>query len=95
MAKDIQPVSLSDSLVAKEPFDETDLESDDYTFASTMRGFVISNDHASDALTFTIGADIYTVEAGEVFSEEFADFTVVTVTSAGTLDFRAYGLGVR
>jgi hypothetical protein len=59
-------------------------------FSKPMNGFVIANDGGSD-LTFTIGPDTFTVKANEVFTESFAPFTSVTVTT--TVPFRAYGLG--
>ncbi|NOU98474.1 fibronectin type III domain-containing protein [Paenibacillus planticolens] len=72
--------------LAKEPFSgSANLAKE---FASKMSGFVISNDGNAD-ITFTIGGDTYTVKAGEVFEEEFAPFTTVTITS--TVAFRAYG----
>lgn len=73
---------------AKEPFNGS--ANTTKTFAQSMRGFVISNDGASD-LTFTIGTATFTVKAEEVFSESFASFTQVTVTT--TVAFRAYGRG--
>jgi chitodextrinase len=72
--------------LAKEPFNgSANLTKE---FASEMNGFVISNDGNAD-LTFTIGGDTYTVKAGEVFEEEFASFTTVSITSS--VAYRAYG----
>lgn len=60
-----------------------------HTFTKPMRYFVITNDDATSALTFTIGTSTFTVKAGEVFEERFAPFTQVTITT--TVAFRAYG----
>lgn len=73
---------------AKEPFNGTTNISK--TFTQSMRGFVITNDGASD-LTFTIGTTTFIVKAGEVFQEYFAPFTQVTITT--TVPYRAYGRG--
>ncbi|MEW9697958.1 hypothetical protein [Paenibacillus sp. SI8] len=73
---------------AKEPFNGSTTTTK--TFTKAMNGLVISNDGASD-LTFTIGADTYTVRAGEVFDDRFDPFTQVTVTTS--VAFRAYGRG--
>ncbi len=80
--------------VAKEFFDETDLVLDEYTFAAAMKGIRIINDSLDD-LQAEIGGLSFGVKAGEGFAQEFDDFTVVEITSTGTLSFRAYGLGVR
>lgn len=71
---------------AKEPFSGT--ANITKMFTKQMKGFVISNDGASD-ITFTIGTDTYTVKAGEVFGESFDAFTQVTITT--TVPYRAYG----
>jgi hypothetical protein len=59
-------------------------------FTQSMYGFSISNDSSSN-LTFTIGADTYTLFPGESFEEKFKSFTGVTITSSGA--WRCYGLG--
>jgi len=73
---------------AKEPFSGS--QDTTHTFSTPMTGFCISNDGDQD-LTFTIGTDTFTVKAGEVFSEDFEEFTEVTITT--TVPFRAYGRG--
>jgi hypothetical protein len=73
---------------AREPFSGTTNMTKN--FSKSMNGFCISNDGGSD-LTFRIGGDTFTVKANEVFTESFAPFTNVTVTT--TVPFRAYGLG--
>jgi hypothetical protein len=83
-----KPLQDPNSAKAKEPFSGT--SNFTKTFSKPMNGIVISNDGASD-LTITIGTDIFTVKAGEVFSEMFEPFTQVIVTT--TVPYRAYGLG--
>lgn len=72
-------------LVAAEPFSGS--SSMTKQFAKPMTSFVISNDGNGD-LTFTINGETWKVYAGAVFEEEFAPFTVVTVTTA--VPFQAY-----
>ena len=80
------PVVVVGSL-AKEPFSGSTTYIKNFT--NPMNGFCISNDGLS-SLTFTIGADTYTVLAGEVLSLQFSSFTQVTVTT--TVAYRAWGL---
>ncbi len=80
--------------VAKEFFVETDLANDDYTFSAAMGGLSLVNDGDGD-ITVAIGSLSFIVKPGESYAARFDNFTEVTITSAETLSFRAYGLGVR
>lgn len=60
-----------------------------HAFTKSMSGFGITNDGASD-LTFTIGADTYTVKAGETWEYPVDAFAQVTITTG--VAYRAWGL---
>jgi hypothetical protein len=73
---------------AKEPFSGSTTVT--YTFTQTMRGLVVSNDGAS-ALTFTVNAYTFTVNANEVWDYLLDPFTQVTITT--TVAYRCWGRG--
>ena len=81
------PVAVSGSN-AKEPFSGSTTVT--YTFTQTMRGLVVSNDGAS-ALTFTVNAYTFTVNANEVWDYLLDPFTQVTITT--TVAYRCWGRG--
>lgn len=60
------------------------------SFTSPMQGLVLSNDGNAD-LSFIIGADTYTVRAGEVFQATFDPFSQVSINA--NVPFRGYVLG--
>ena len=71
---------VNEAISAKQPFSGSTNQT--ITFASKMRGLVVSNDVLTD-LSFTLNGATYTVKGGEVFEELFDPFTEVVITAQG------------
>ena len=80
------PISIK-GRIPKQPFSGSTTVT--HTFTQSMYGFGIANDGGSD-LSFTIGADTFTVKSGEVWEYPMESFTQVTITT--TVAYRAWGL---
>lgn len=80
-------VEQKELIVAKEPFSGNATVT--HTFSNPMDYFAITNDDATNNLTFTIGSETVTVAPNGKFDDKFDPFTSVTVTT--TVAFRAYG----
>lgn len=63
-----------------------------YNFPQYVRGFAISNNAAAGgaSLSFTIGGQTISVQAGQSFSDYFQPFNSVVIAS--TVSYSAYGL---